>query len=214
MSTRFPGWHPLPGIEIAPLADKARAQGAPWKQVSYVWDVPDRNYVTTCGWQVDADGAITLSGEGWEPVIADGMLTGFRGIKGGTIEELVQITALVVPEGNPPWSPSLTVRLPAEQIGMGRISDSMADGIDIDTESPCACIAVGFAGPDGSWTNVAWGITSESAASVIALIRERHGEPLAEFTAGPEHAGAFRDAAAAVLDGHGVFTCAHEDAAQ
>ena len=135
MSGRWPGWRTLPGIEIAPLAEKARAQGSPWRQSSYVWDVPGRNYVSTCGWLVDGDGTVSLPGEGWEPVVEDGMLTGFRGNK-GTVEELVQITALVVPEGEPPWSPSLTVRLPPEQIGMYRRGDAMADGIDIDTEEP------------------------------------------------------------------------------
>ena len=90
------------------------------------------------------------------------MLTGFRGIKGGTIERLVQITALVVPEGEPPWSPSLTARLPPEQIGMFRRGDTMADGIDIDIEEPHASISVGFAGDDGSITTVSWTITSES----------------------------------------------------
>ena len=120
MSGRWPGWRTLPGIEIAPLAEKARAQGGPWKQSSYVWDAPARNYVSTCGWQVDADGTVSPLGEGWEAIVEDGMLTGFRGVKGGTIEELVQISALVVPEGDPPWTPSLTVRLPPEQIGMFR----------------------------------------------------------------------------------------------
>ena len=56
-----------------------------------------------------------------------------------------------------------------EQIGMGRISDSAVDGIDIDNEEPGAGLCVGFAGEDGSWTSLTWGITSESAASVIAL---------------------------------------------
>jgi hypothetical protein len=206
VTNRFPGWRTLPGIEIAPLAEKARAQGFPVKLYNYVWDVPDRNYVTTAG--------VTVAplGDGWEAITADGMLTGFRGIRGGTIEELVQITALVVPEGNPPWSPALTVRLPSGQIGMGRVGDSAADGIDIDSEAPAANIAVGCYGADGSWTSVAWGITRESAASVIALIRERHGEPQAEFTAGPEDAVSFREAAMGAVSGNGVFTCAYEDA--
>ena len=209
MSGRWPGWRTLPGIEIAPLAEKARTQGAPVRQSSYVWDMPARNYVSTCWWQADGDGNVTPMGEGWEAITEGGMLTGFRGIKSGTIEGLVQITALVVPEGEPPWSPALTVRLPAEQIGMGRIGDSMADGIDIETEEPHASVAVSFAGEDGSWTSVVWGITSASAASVIALIRERHGEPMAEFTADREHAAAFQGAAIDAMDA-GVFTCAHE----
>lgn len=50
----------------------------------------------------------------------------------------------------------------------------------------------------------------QGAASVIALIRERHGEPVMEFTAADGEA--FHDAAAGAIDGHGVFTCAHEDA--
>jgi len=211
MSGRWPGWRTLPGIEIAPLAEKARAQGAPYRQHSYVWGT-DQQYVTSSGWEVAGDGTVTIAGEGWEPVIEDGMLTGLRGIKGGTIETLVQITALVVPEGEPPWSPSLTARLPPEQIGMGRIGDSMADGIDIDNEQPGAGLCVGFAAPDGSWTSLTWGITSESAASVIALIRERHGEPMAEFTVDAEHAGPFRSAVMGAIDDGGVFTCAHEDA--
>ena len=136
------------------------------------------------------------------------MLTGFRGIKSGNVERLVQITTLVIPEGNPPWSPSLTARLPPEQIGAFRRGDSMADGIDIDIEEPHASVTVGFLGGDGSITTVVWGITSESAASVIALIRERHGEPMAEFTA--PSAEAFHDAAMGAIDGNGVFTCAHE----
>ena len=209
MSGRWPGWRTLPGIEIGPLAEKAREQGAPVKRYSYVWDVPARNYVTTCGWQVDGDGAVSLVGEGWEPILKDGMLTGFRGNK-GTVEELVQISALIVPEGEPPWTPSLTVRLPPEQIGMYRLGDTMADGIDIDTEAASASIVVGYYGDDGSFTSVGWGITRESAAAVIALIRERHGEPVAEFTADPEHAGAFHDDAAGAMDAHLVHTCAHE----
>ena len=212
MSGRWPGWRTLPGIEIAPLAEKARAQGEPVKQSSYVWDMPARNYVSTCGWYVDGAGTVTLGGEDWEPIIEDGMLTGFRGIKGGTVEGLVQITTLVIPEGNPPWSPSLTARLPPEQIGAYRRGDTMADGIDLDIEEPHASISVGFAGDDGSITTVSWTITSESAASVIALIRERHGEPAAEFTA--PSAEAFHDAAMGAIDSSGVFTCAHEAEAQ
>src|SRR5208337_5179377 len=187
---------------------KAREQGTPVRQSSYVWDMPARNYVSTCWWQADGDGNVTPMGEGWEAITGDGMLTGFRGVK-GTIEGLVQITALVVPEGNPPWSPSLTVRLPPGQIGPFRRGDTMADGIDIDAEGAHASLSVGFAGDDGSITTVAWGITSESAASVIALIRERHGEPMAEFTAGDGEA--FHDAAIGAMD-HGVFTCPHEAA--
>jgi hypothetical protein len=210
VSTRWPGWRTLPGIEIAPLAEKARAQGTPCKHFSYVWDTPGQNYVSSCGWQVDGDGTVTLLGEGWEPVIEDGMLTGFRGIKGSTVEELVQVTAVVVPEGEPPWSPALTVRLPVEQIGMFRRGDAMADGIDIDTEASAASITVGFYSDDGSFTTVVWGITQESAASVIALIRERHGEPLAEFTAGADSAEALREEATAAMSAHAVFTCTHE----
>ena len=119
----------------------------------------------------------------------------------------MQITTLVIPEGEPPWSPSLTARLPPEQIGAFRRGDTMADGIDIDIEEPHASISVGFQGEDGSVTTVSWTITSESAASVIALIRERHGEPAAEFTA--PSAEAFHDAAMDAI-GQGVFTCAHE----
>jgi hypothetical protein len=211
VSTRFPGWRTLPGIEIAPLAEKARDQGEPCKHFSYVWALPARHYVTTCGWQVDGAGNVSMpwEAEHYEPVVEDGMLTGFRGKRSGIIEELVQITTLVVPEGNPPWSPSLTVRLPAGQIGLGRVGDSMADGIDIETGEPHASISVGFAGEDGSITTVMWGITRESAASVIALIRERHGEPAAEFTAAD--GAAFHDAAVGAVD-HGVYTCVHEDA--
>ena len=210
VSTRFPGWRTLPGIEIAPLAEKARAQGHPVRQSSYVWDLPARNYVSTCWWQADADGTVTPMGDGWEAITEDGMLTGFRGVKGGTIEGLVQITALVVPEGEPPWSPALTVRLPPEQIGMFRLGDSMADGIDIETgEMASASLSVGYAGDDGSITTVGWAITRESAASVIALIRERHGEPVMEFTAAD--GDAFHDAAMEAVD-QGVFTCAHEAA--
>ena len=209
MSTRFPGWRTLPGIEIAPLAAKAREQGTPVHQYSYVWDTPGRNYVSTCGWDVHPDGTVTPMGDGWEVIIKDGMLTGFRGVKGGTIEELVQISVLVVPEGNPPWSPSLIGRLPPEQIGPFRRGDTMADGIDLDPEGTGASISVGFAGEDGSITTVMWGITRESAASVIALIRERHGEPAAEFTAAD--GAAFHDAAVDAVD-HGVYTCVHEDA--
>ena len=208
MTSRWPGWRALPGIEIAPLAEKARAQGFPAKLHNYVWDMPDRNYVTTAGVTVDGDGTVSPIGEGWEAITEDGTLTGFRGIKGGTVEELVQITALVIPEGNPPWSPSLTVRLPPEQIGMFRAGDTMADGIDLDPGDPHAAISVGFAGEDGSMTTVGWGITSESAASVIALSRERHGEPMTEFTA--PSAEAFHVAAMNAID-HGVFTCAHEE---
>jgi hypothetical protein len=207
VSGRWPGWRPLPGIEIAPLAARAREQGSPVRQSSYVWDLPARNYVTTCGWQVDADGNASPLGEGWEAITEDGVLTGFRGIKGGTTEGLVQIAALVVPEGEPPWSPSLTVRLPPEQIGPFRRGDTMADGIDIETEEPHASISVGFAGGDGSVTTVTWGITRESAAAVITLIRERHGEPLAEFTAGDGEA--FHEAAMTAV-GHGVLSCAHD----
>ena len=207
MSGRWPGWRTLPGIEIAPLAEKARAQGEPCRHYAYVWG-PDEHYVTTCGYSIDADSTVTVSGEGWEPITEDGMLTGFRGIKSGNVERLVQITTLVVPEGNPPWSPSLTVRLPPEQIGAFRRGDSMADGIDIDIENPAASISVGFQGEDGSITTVSWTITSESAASVIALIRERHGEPIAEFTA--PSAEAFHDAAIGAIDSSGVLTCAHE----
>ncbi len=208
MSTRFPGWRTLPGIEIAPLAAKAREQGAPVRQVSYVWDLPGRNYVSTCTWQADADGNVTPEGEGWEAITGDGMLTGFRGLKGGTIEGLVQVSGLIVPEGNPPWTPALTVRLPPGQIGAFRRSDVMADGIDLDeTGEPAATICVGFAGTDGSITTCMWGITRESAAAVIALITGRHGEPSAEFTAGDGEA--FHDAAMGAI-GHGVLTCTHE----
>ncbi len=209
MSTRFPGWRDLPGIEIAPLAARAREQGAPVRQASYVWDLPDRNYVSTCWWQADAAGRVTPVGEGWEAVTADGMLTGFRGLATGRAEGLVQVSGLIVPEGEPPWSPALTVRLPPEQVGMFRRSDVMADGIDIDTaDEPAASLCVGFAGGDGSITTIMWGITPASAAAVIALIRERHGEPSAEFTAGDGQA--FHDAALDAM-GHGVLTCAHED---
>jgi hypothetical protein len=209
VSNRFPGWRDLPGIEIAPLAAKAREQGHPVRQASYVWDLPGRNYVTTCGWQADADGNITPLGEGWEAITENGMLTGFRGIKGGTIEGLVQIATLVIPEGEPPWSPALTIRIPPDHIGAFRRGDTAADGIDLETSEPHAAISVGFAGDDGSATTVMWGITLESAAAVIALIRERHGEPLAEFTAGDGDAfhGAAMDAIST-----GVFTCAHENA--
>lgn len=211
MSNRFPGWHTLPGIEIAPLAAKARATGEPVKQFSYVWDSPGKNYVSTCGWTVDADGIVQPLGDGWKPITEDGMLTGFRGVKGGTVEELVQITTLIVPEGNPPWSPALTVRLPREQIGMGRISDSSVDGIDIEAGEHAA-ITVGYLGDDGSVTQVVWGITRESAASVIALIRERHGEPMTEVTTPPEHAVAFSEAAQAAMDAHGALIFTREDA--
>jgi len=208
VSTCWPGWRTLPGIEIAPLAEKARAQGSPWKQYSYVWDAPGRNYVTTCGWTVDEDGAVSVLGEGWEVIAEDGMLTGFRAVKSGTVEELVQVSVLVVPEGEPPWSPALTVRLPPDQIGMFRRGDTMADGMEIDSEDPGAAVNVSFFGADGSLTSLTWGITSNSAASVIALIRERHGEPLDELVAGD--GAAFRDAAIGVGNAHAVFTCAHE----
>lgn len=208
MSGRWPGWRTLPGIEIAPLAEKAREQGEPCRHYAYVWG-PDEHYVTTCGYIVTADGTVTVSGEGWEPLIEDGMLTGFRGVKGGTVERLVQVSTLVVPEGEPPWTPSLTARLPPDQIGMFRAGDSMADGIDIDEGGEQhASVSVGFAGGDGSITTVVWPVTSESAASVIALIRERHGEPMAEFTAGDGRA--FHEAAMDAVTGHGVLTCAHD----
>ena len=208
MSSRWPGWRTLPGIEIAPLADKARAQGEPWKMHSYVWG-PYEGYVTSCAWQVGADGTASMTGEqGWEPMVEDGMVTGFRGKKGGTIEGLVQITSVVVPEGEPPWSPALTIRVPPEQIGMFRRGDTMADGIDLDTENPGGSIAVSIAGTDGGMTTLIWGITAESAASVIALIRERHGEPAVEFTAGS--AEAVHDAVLDLIGTTGVFTCAHE----
>lgn len=210
MSHRWPGWRTHPGIEIAPLAEKARAQGEPWKQYSYVWDTPDQNYVTVCGWQVDADGDVSTLGDGWEAIIEDGILKGFRGQHGGTIEELVEITGLVIPEGEPPWSPALNVRLPPEQIGAFRRGDSMADGIDIDSEEPRASIAVGFQGADGSWTQAVWGITLESAASVIALMQERHGEPMAELTTDPAGAAAFYEASRDAVDAHTVYTCTHD----
>ncbi len=209
MSARFPGWRTLPGIEIAPLAAKAREQGGPVRHFAYVWDQPTRGYVSTCGFQVDGDGTVTLPSDAdWEPLTEDGMLTGFRGRKSGLVEELVQVTMIVVPEGDPPWSPALAGRLPPEQIGMFRRGDAMADGIDIDAENPAASISVGFAAGDGSMTCVSWGITAESAASVIALIRERHGEPQAEFTTGS--AEDFHEAAMGAVDSTGVFTCAHE----
>ena len=208
MSRRFPGWRTLPGIEIKPMAEKARAQGSPWHQYSYVWDAPDHNYVSTCGWDVDADGGLTVTGDGWEPVIQDGTLTGFRG-RNGTVEELVQIAAVVVPEGTPPWSPSLTVRLPADQIGPARRGDSMADGIDVSEDGPAA-ITVVLPGGDGGLACVTWAITSESAASVAALIRERHGEPTAEFAADGENAAAFLAAAADLLSTRTVTACWHD----
>jgi hypothetical protein len=213
VSSRWPGWRTLPGIEIAPLAEKAREQGEPYRLHSYVWASPDQRYVTSLSWQVDAGAAASIPWDAnWVPVVSDGMVTGFRGVKGGTIEELVQITTVAVPEGEPPWSPALTVRLPAEQIGMTFRSDSAVDGIDIDGgEEPHASLSVGFAGDDGSVTSVMWAITGESAASVIALIRERHGEPAAEFTAAD--GTAFHDAAAGAITDHGIFTCAHDSEA-
>ncbi len=56
-----------------------------------------------------------------------------------------------------------------------------------------------------------WGITRESAASVIALIRERHGKPTAELIADHDHAEAFQAATGDAIDAHTVFTCIHED---
>lgn len=212
MSGRWPGWRTLPGIEIAPMAEKARAQGSPWHQYSYVWDAPDHNYVTTCGWDVHADGSITMPGDdGWEPVAGDGMLTGFRALASGRLEELVQIATIVVPEGTPPWAPCLTARLPVEQIGPARRGDSMADGIDIDEDAPGAAVGIGFPGGDGGLTVVTWGITRESAHSVIALIRDRHGEPMAEFAAGPGSAAALHKAMGDAIAAHAVFTCSHEE---
>lgn len=215
MSPRWPGWRTLPGIEIGPLTEKARAQGSPVVQYSYAWKADDQRYVTSCAWQVDADGTVSIPWDGnWEPIVSDGMLTGFCGKTAGTVEELVQISTLVVPEGQPPWTPALTVRLPPEQIGMFRRGDTMADGIDLDEGGePAASLSVGFTGEDGSVTTVAWTITSASAASVIALIRERHGEPAAEFTADCEHAGAFHEAALNAIEDNAVFTgsCAHKD---
>lgn len=210
MSGRWPGWRTLPGIEIAPMAEKAREQGSPWHQYSYVWDAPEHNYVTTCGWDVDAGGTITIPGDGWEPVIEDGMLTGFRALSSGRLEELVQISAVVIPEGTPPWSPCLTARLPAEQIGPARRGDSMADGIDLSEDGP-ASVTIGFPGADGGMTMVTWAVTSESAASVIALIRERHGEPTAEFAADAGHAAALHKITASGLAAHTVMTCSHEE---
>jgi hypothetical protein len=211
VSRHWPGWRTLPGIEIAPIAEKARQRGEPVTQLSHVWG-PDERYVTSCGWQVDADGTVSIPwDENWEPVVEDGMLTGFRGKRGGTIEKLVQVSALVVPEGEPPWTPALTVRLPPEQIGMYSVGDSIADGIDVETgPEPAACITLGFTGADGSFTSMVWGLTPESAASVIALIRERHGEPSAEFTTDREHTGALHEAALAAVEANAVFTCAHD----
>ena len=93
---------------------------------------------------------------------------------------------------------------------MFRAGDTMADGIDIDSEQPARAFCVGFAGTDGSWTSLTWGITTESAASVIALIRERHGEPMAEYTTDSDHAGAFRDAVVDAVGSHAVYTSAHD----
>ena len=211
MSRRWPGWHTLPGIEIAPLAEKARTGGEPVKQYSYVWDVPAQNYVSTCGWQVDPDGTVSVLGDGWEPIVEDGTLKGFRGLKGGRVEELVQISALVVPGGEIQRTPSLTIGLPPEQIGMFRRGDSMADGINIETDHTDASISIGFVNEDGSWTSIAWGVTRESAASTITLIRERHGEPMAEWTADPGNAEALQAKTTEVLGAHTVFNCAHEE---
>ncbi len=203
MSDRWPGWRTLPGIEIAPLAEKAREQGEPWKQYSYVWPKHQR-WVATCGWQVDADGTVSIPWDpNWEPVTEDGYLRGFRRADEEEIsEELVQITGVVVPEGTPPWSPAFTVRLPPDQIGMFRRGDSMADGVDIDDHEPHASLAITIAGDDNSVTQVVWGLTRESAASVIALIRERHGAPLAEGLVAPDGAEAFHDAVLDVMDKH------------
>ena len=212
MTSRWPGWRALPGIEIAPLAEKARAQGFPAKLHNYVWDMPDRNYVTTAGVTVDGDGTVTPIGDGWEAITADGMLTGFRGRVSGTVERLVQVTSVVVPDGDPPWSPALTVRLPPDQIGLFRRGDTMGDGMNLEEGEACASVTVGYVGADGSFTSVVWGITPESALSVIALIRERHGEPSAEFTVASDHAEALRAGVADTLGAHAIYTCAHEEA--
>jgi len=212
VSGRWPGWRTLPGIELAPLAERAREQGAPCMYDSYVWGA-DEHYVTSCRWQVDADGAVTLpSDPGWEAVVEDGMLTGFRGRVSGTVERLVQVTSVVVPDGDPPWSPALTVRLPPDQIGLFRRGDTMGDGMNLEEGEACASVTVGYVGADGSFTSVVWGITPESALSVIALIRERHGEPSAEFTVASDHAEALRAGVADTLGAHAIYTCAHEEA--
>ena len=212
MSGRWPGWRTLTGIELAPLAERAREQGAPCMYDSYVWGA-DEHYVTSCRWQVDADGAVTLpSDPGWEAVVEDGMLTGFRGRVSGMVERLVQVTSVVVPDGDPPWSPALTVRLPPDQIGLFRRGDTMGDGMNLEEGDACASVTVGYVGADGSFTSVVWGITPESALSVIALIRERHGEPSAEFTVASDHTEALRAGVADTLGAHAIYTCAHEEA--
>ena len=211
MSHRWPGWTKLPGIDLAPLAEKARVQGEPWAQYSYVW-AHDQRYVTTATWQVDADGVVSMPWDArWEPAVSDGMLTGFRRADDpDVIEELVKISALIVPEGEPPWSPALTLRLPPEQIGLCGPPGDLAAVLDVEADDACASIVVGIVGDDDGMTQVAWGITRESAASLIAMIRSRHGEPLHEVIVDPGQAEGFQDAAFDALDEHAVQTCAHE----
>lgn len=205
MSSRWPGWRTHPGIEVAEMVKRARQQDETYRQRGYVWG-PDEAYVTAIGWQVDRDGTVSIPWDpNWEPIVTNGLLTGFRSVKAGTIENLIEISVLVVPEGNPPWTPALTARFPPELIGMFCTSDSMTDGIDIAADRNESTITIGFTNGDGGITMVQWNITHESAASVVALIRDRHGEPASEVTMGPEDAVKFHEQSQRALDTSGAI---------
>jgi hypothetical protein len=203
VTRRWPGWEDLPGVEIAPIAEYAREKGQPYACFSVIaGQYGARGAVDRFHLDITPEGVVTVPGaeDAWEAVTGDGEITGVRTRDGSASLTLVRAPTVIVPSGEHAHAP---VVYASDPHGLCVPTGDILDAIDADATEPNALLSIQVANGDGSRTAVTWGLTGESAAGVIALIRARHGEPLAEALIDAEGIEKATDAAGS----HMVITC-------
>jgi hypothetical protein len=206
VSRRWPGWEDLPGVEVAPIAEFAREKDQPFACFHVIagqhgaQGAVDRFHL-----DVAPDGQVTVPGaeDDWEAVVSDGDITGVRTRDGSASLTLVRAPVVIVPSGERAHAP---VVYASDPHGLCVPTGDILDAIDSEAQEPNALLSVQVANEDGSRTTVTWGLTGDSAASVIALIRARHGEPLIEAFIDADGVEKITEAAGP----HLLMTCPHD----
>jgi hypothetical protein len=181
MSRRWPGWEDLAGIEVEGGCNAARKQGRD-RVVMRVMAGPDGvngplDMYPLGFW---ADGHVSVIGNDlFEAEITDGMVTAITYPAEEFRATLVKALFVNVRSGES--LPFLHYYVAGEQI-----TGDYADVIDaaIDTgEQPgasSASLQITIARTEDDVVGAVWPLTPESAFAVLALMRERHGEPVTE----------------------------------
>jgi hypothetical protein len=226
VTRRWPGWEDDPaGVEIAPIAKWAADNGHEYGGVSAVCGpYGAHQWVDRFWFRVTPSGEVSMptaeddTSAGWEPVIEDGRIKGVRCLAQPDLPVFttVRVPKIVMP-AEELLSPALLAFTPLEG-DSAVVGGDILNAIDASLEengTMSAALYIMTCGEDGQVTNVGWPMTPESAASVLEIIRKRHGEPVAEFLTDVDkmHAGhreiMKRDLG--VYYGPGVCTCEDVD---